>query len=220
VSHSGVRVKICGLTCVDDAQACAEAGVDWIGLNFHPASPRYVGLARAAEIIAALAASVSVVGVFVDRPAQEVAEVAERLGLAIVQLHGQEPLNDLLVLDHLQIIRAFRLERASAWTEVTEYLARAKSMGRLPDAVLIDAYVAGMPGGTGAIIANDILDCVPPLPRLILAGGLNPENVADRVARARPWMVDVASGVESSPGRKDPARVAAFIDAARGAIMG
>jgi len=218
VSYSGVRVKICGLTCVDDARACAEAGVDWIGLNFHPASPRYVELARAEEIIAALPASLSAVGVFVDRPAQEVAEVAERLGLGIVQLHGQEPLNDLLVLNHLQIIRAFRLERASAWTEVTEYLARAKTMGRLPDAVLIDAYVAGMPGGTGATIANDVLDRVPPLPRLILAGGLTPLNVADRVARVRPWMVDVASGVESSPGRKDRARVAAFIDAARGAL--
>jgi phosphoribosylanthranilate isomerase len=206
------------LTCVDDARACAEAGADWIGLNFHPASPRYVEPARAAEIIAALPASLSAVGVFVDRPAREVAEVAERLGLGIVQLHGQEPLNDLLVLDHLQIIRAFRLERASAWTEVTDYLARAKSMGRLPDAVLIDAYVAGMAGGTGATIANDVLDRVPPLPRLILAGGLTPLNVADRVARVRPWMVDVASGVESSPGRKDRARVAAFIDAARGAL--
>jgi phosphoribosylanthranilate isomerase len=203
---------------VDDARACADAGADWIGLNFHPASPRYVELARAAEIIAALPASLSVVGVFVDRPAREVAEVAERLGLGIVQLHGQEPLNDLVVLDHLQIIRAFRLERASAWADVTEYLARAKTMGRLPDAVLIDAYVAGMSGGTGAALANDILDHAPPLPRLIVAGGLTPQNVAGRVARVRPWMVDVASGVESSPGRKDRTRVAAFIEAAKGAL--
>ena len=215
--NSGVRVKICGLTCADDARACAEAGADWIGLNFHPGSPRYVEPARAAEIIAALPASLSVVGVFVDRPAQEVAEVAERLGIGIVQLHGQEPLNDLLMLDHLQIIRVFRLERAASWAEVTEYLDRAKTLGRLPDAVLIDAYVAGMLGGTGATIANDVLDRVPPLPRLILAGGLTPLNVADRVARVRPWMVDVASGVESSPGRKDLARVAAFIRAARAA---
>jgi phosphoribosylanthranilate isomerase len=177
-----------------------------------------VGLARAAEIIAALPASLSAVGVFVDRPAREVAEVAERLGLGIVQLHGREPLNDLLVLDHLQIVRAFRLERASAWTEVSDYLARARLMGRLPDAVLIDAYVVGMPGGTGATIANDVLEDIPPLPRLILAGGLKPENVAERVARVRPWMVDVASGVESSPGRKDFARVAAFIGAVRTAL--
>jgi phosphoribosylanthranilate isomerase len=215
VFNSGVRVKICGVTCVDDAMACAEAGADWIGLNFHPASPRYLELSRAAEIIAVLPASLSVVGLFVDRPAREVAEVAGRLGLEIVQLHGHEPPSDLLALNHLQIIRAFRLKPASAWSEVTEYLDRAKSMGRLPDAVLIDAYVAGMPGGTGATIENDVLECVPPLPRLILAGGLTPLNVAERVARVRPWMVDVASGVESSPGRKDHARVAAFIRAAR-----
>ena len=79
-------------------------------------------------------------------------------------------------------------------------------MGRLPDAVLIDAYVAGQSGGTGATVASDVLDCIPPLPRLILAGGLTPENVAAKVARVRPWMVDVASGVESAPGRKDPAK--------------
>ncbi len=213
--HPGVLVKICGLTCVEDARVCAGAGVDWIGLNFHPASPRFVGLGRAAEIIAALPSSISVAGVFVDRPAREVAEVAEQLGLGIVQLHGREPLNDLLVLDHLRIIRAFRLEGVAAWAEVTDYLDRAKIMGRLPDAVLIDAYVAGTPGGTGARIADDVLDQIPPLPPLVLAGGLNPENVSDRIARVRPWMVDVASGVESSPGRKDPARVAAFIAAAR-----
>jgi phosphoribosylanthranilate isomerase len=201
VFNSGVRVKICGVTCVDDAMACAEAGADWIGLNFHPASPRYLELSRAAEIIAVLPASLSVVGLFVDRPAREVAEVAGRLGLEIVQLHGHEPPSDLLALNHLQIIRAFRLRPASAWSEVTEYLDRAKSMGRLPDAVLIDAYVAGMPGGTGATIENDVLECAPPLPRLILAGVLTPLNVA--------------SGVESSPGRKDHARVAAFIRAAR-----
>jgi phosphoribosylanthranilate isomerase len=215
VLNSGVRVKICGLTCVDDAMACAEAGADWIGLNFHPASPRYLEPSRAAEIIAVLPASLSVVGVFVDRPAREVADVAGRLGLEIVQLHGHEPPSDLLVLDHLQIIRAFRLKPGSVWSEVTEYLDRAKTQGRLPDAVLIDAYVAGMSGGTGATIANDVLECAPPLPRLILAGGLTPFNVAERVARVRPWMVDVASGVESSPGRKDHARVAAFIRAAR-----
>ena len=96
--------------------ACAEAGADWIGLNFHPASPRYVEPSRAAEIIALLPASLSVVGVFVDRPASEVADVAARLGLKIVQLHGHEPPSDLLALDHLRIIRAFRLKAATAWS--------------------------------------------------------------------------------------------------------
>jgi len=160
---------------------------------------------------------VTVVGVFVDRPAIEVAEVAERLGLDIVQLHGQEPPEDLLRLQAVRVIRAFRLDHPSAWEGIHDYRARADALGRPLDGVLVDAYVAGQPGGTGASITDDILDCRPPLPRLILAGGLTPRNVGERVAKVRPWMVDVASGVESSPGRKDPDLVAAFIRAARGA---
>ncbi len=210
-----IGVKICGLTRVDDALACAEMGADWIGLNFHPGSPRYVRPEEAAAIIAALPASASAVGVFVDRPPIQVAGLAKRLGITIVQLHGHEPPEDLLALGSLQVIRSFRLDRAAAWGPVIEYLSRAGGLGRVPDAVLVDAYVAGRPGGTGAIVADDVLDSIPPLHRLILAGGLTPENVAERVARARPWMVDVASGVEHFPGRKDLARVAAFIQAAR-----
>jgi len=210
-----IGVKICGLTRVDDALACAEMGADWIGLNFHPGSPRYVRPEEAAAIIAALPASASAVGVFVDRPPIQVAVLARRLGITIVQLHGHEPPEDLLALGSLQVIRAFRLDRAAGWGRVIEYISRAGGLGRVPDAVLVDAYVAGQPGGTGAIVADDVLDSIPPLHRLILAGGLTPENVAERVARARPWMVDVASGVEHFPGRKDLARVAAFIQAAR-----
>jgi len=215
VSNSAVLVKICGLTCVEDAQACAELGADWIGLNFHRGSPRYIELRVASDIIAALPDSVAVVGVFVDRPPIEVAEVAERLGLSIVQLHGQEPPEDLLQLGPIRVIRAFRLGHPSEWEGVRDYLSRADALGRPLEGVLVDAYVAGRPGGTGESIGDDILDCRPLLPHLILAGGLTPRNVADRFARVRPWMVDVASGVESAPGRKDPASVAAFIRAAR-----
>jgi len=219
VSQPFVGVKICGLTSVEDGLACAAAGVDWIGLNFHPGSPRCITRAKAAAIIGVLPPSVAPVGVFVNRPAAEVADVAEYLGLEIVQLHGQEPVEDLLALGELQLIRAFRLGQPSDWRTVVDYLARAHSIGRVPDAVLIDAYVAGQPGGTGATVAADVLDCIPPLPRLILAGGLTPENVAAKVARVQPWMVDVASGVESIPGRKDPAKVTAFVKAARSAVV-
>ena len=214
-----VAVKICGVTRVDDALACAAMRVDWIGLNFHPGSPRFIDPVQAATIMSALPGSVTAVGVFVDRPAGEVADLAERLGLTVVQLHGHEPPEDLLVLRNLQVVRAFRLKSASDWSGVSDYLARAQAMGRLPDAILIDAYVTGQSGGTGATVASDILDCIPPLPRLILAGGLTPENVAAKVARVQPWMVDVASGVESAPGRKDPAKVAAFVRAARSAFF-
>jgi phosphoribosylanthranilate isomerase len=213
-----VAVKICGVTRVDDALACAAVGVEWIGLNFYPNSPRCIRPEEAAAIIGALPCSVTAVGVFVDRPAGEVADLADQLGLSVVQLHGHEPPEDLVLLRNLQVVRAFRLKAASDWRRVSDYLARARAIGRLPDAILIDAYVAGQSGGTGATVASDVLDCIPPLPRLILAGGLTPENVAAKVALVQPWMVDVASGVESSPGRKDPAKVAAFVKAARSSV--
>jgi len=216
VTGSPVRIKICGLTSVAEALACASAGADWIGLNFHPPSPRGIDPVLAAEIVAALPASVAAVGLFVDQPPSTVAQVADRLGLRIVQLHGHEPPDDLLALKHLQVVWAFRIGGPEGIDRLKRDLLRADELGCPPAAVLVDADVAGLPGGTGRSIAADLLDLLPPLPRLVLAGGLTPENVADRVARVRPWMVDVASGVESAPGRKDPARVAAFIRAARG----
>jgi phosphoribosylanthranilate isomerase len=212
-----LRVKICGLTRVDDAVACARLGAEWIGLNFHPGSPRYVAPEDAAAIVAALPPSAQAVGVFVDRATSEVAAIANGLGIRIVQLHGNEPPEHLAELRSFEIVRAFRVECASGWSRITEYLNRAAELGRAPDAVLIDAQVPGQMGGTGAVVADDVLDSIPPLPRLILAGGLTPENVAARAARARPWMVDVASGVESTRGLKDLTRVAAFIGAARAA---
>lgn len=209
-------VKICGLTQVADALACADAGADWLGLNFHPASPRRVGSEVAAEIVAALPPTCAAVGLFVDWPTAEVAGLADRLDLRVVQLHGDEPPEDLLQLSHLTIVRAFRLADQAAIERMDAYLRRAGELGRMPDAVLVDGHVAGLLGGTGRTIDLSLLDRLPAVHRLVLAGGLTPENVAERVARARPWMVDAASGVESSPGRKDPARVAAFIQAARG----
>jgi phosphoribosylanthranilate isomerase len=219
VFHSVVGVKVCGVTRLDDALACGRSGVDWIGFNFHPNSPRFVQPDRAADIIAALPLSISAVGVFVDRPAAEVADLSERLGLKIVQLHGTEPPEDLVVLRHLQVVRAFRLSQESDWIGVKDYLVQAAGIGRVPDAVLIDAYAAGQFGGTGATVATHVLDSIPPLlPRLILSGGLTPENVGAKVASVRPWMVDVASGVEVAPGRKDPAKVAAFVRGARSVV--
>ncbi len=210
-----VRGKSCGLTRVDEAVACVQAGADLIGLNFHSGSARFVDLARAREIIAAIARPAQAVGLFVNRPADEVARIADQLGLVHVQLHGDEPPDDLRVLDRFSIIRAFRLGSVADIGAMNEYLERARAAGRSPDAVLVDAHVPGRVGGTATLVAEDVLAKIPPLPHLILAGGLTPENVAERVARARPWMVDVASGVESSPGRKDAVMVAAFIQAVR-----
>jgi phosphoribosylanthranilate isomerase len=214
-----VLVKICGVTSVEDALACAAAGADWIGLNFHPGSPRFIDTARAIEIVAALPPTVSPVGVFVDRPPAEIVDIAARVGLKIVQLHGSEPPDDLWALRHLHLVRAFRLRQVRDWIAVTAFLAAAHAVGRLPDAVLVDAHVAGQVGGTGVTVASEVLDAMPPLGRLILAGGLTPENVAAKIARLRPWMVDTASGVEAAPGRKDPAKVASFVDAVRHATI-
>jgi phosphoribosylanthranilate isomerase len=218
--QSSVRVKICGLTRVDEAVACVQAGADLIGLNFHSGSARFVDLSRAGEIIAAIARPARAVGLFVNRPADEVARIADQLGLVYIQLHGDEPPEDLRVLDRFSIIRAFRLGSVADIGAMNNYLERARAAGRSPDAVLVDAHVPGRVGGTATLVAEDVLAEIPPLPRLILAGGLTPENVAERVARARPWMVDVASGVESSPGRKDAVKVAAFIQAARRMPLG
>jgi phosphoribosylanthranilate isomerase len=169
----------------------------------------------AAKIVATLPSSAQAVGVFVDRPPAEVARLASEIGLRIVQLHGREPPEDLLVLSDLFIIRAYRIGDSSAVARMVTDLDVCRAVGRLPDAVLLDAHVPGQAGGTGQTIDAKLLAALPPLPSLILAGGLTPENVASRIALVRPWMVDVASGVESAPGCKDPARVAAFLRAVR-----
>ncbi len=219
-----VLVKVCGLTEVANALACAGAGADWIGLNFHPASPRSITVGRGAEIASALRGLAEPIGLFLDRPPGEVAEVAAQLGLRAVQLHGDESpeylreLAGLLEGMDLKVVKAFRLGDAASVDRMVAYLGRAEDFGCPPDAVLVDAHVPGQAGGTGRSIPPEILGRLPGHPRLILAGGLDPANVADRVASVRPWMVDVASGVESSPGMKDLDRVVAFVAAARGGL--
>jgi phosphoribosylanthranilate isomerase len=215
-----VRVKVCGLTEVANALACASAGADWIGLNFHPTSPRSIPVERGAELASALRGQAEPVGLFVDRPIAEVVEIASRVGLGTIQLHGEESPEYLLQLSTSlahppQIVRAFRLSDPASVDRMVAYLDRAGDLGCSPFAVLVDAHVPSQSGGTGRSIPREVLDRLPPHPRLILAGGLDPSNVADRVALVRPWMVDVASGVESSPGIKDIDRVTAFIEEAR-----
>jgi phosphoribosylanthranilate isomerase len=216
-----VKVKVCGLTTVENALACAEAGADWIGLNFHPASPRSISVERAAEIVRALAIKnqSTPIGLFVDQTYRELSEVAADAGLLDVQLHGDEPPEILLECRRfkppLSVVKAFRLADRASVERMKNFLDRAEALGRPPYAILVDAHVPGQPGGTGQLIAMELLEQIPPHPRLILAGGLTPENVGEYVARVRPWMVDVASGVESSPGVKDIARVRAFVRAAK-----
>jgi phosphoribosylanthranilate isomerase len=215
-----VKVKVCGLTTPADAIACVEAGVDWVGLNFHPRSPRFVDPERAVAVRHALGGRAGVVGLFVDRPADEVLATAEAVGLDFVQLHGDEPPEYLPRLAGLRVIKAFRLKDAESSDAIRSYLDRAEALGHPLHAILVDAFVPGRNGGTGVAIADKLLGLIPRHPRLILAGGLTPENVAERAGLVRPWMVDVASGVESAPGRKCSGRIEAFVAASRGLSAG
>lgn len=200
------RVKICGVTSVRDALLAAEAGADAVGLNFVPASPRRVTIEVAAAIAAALPRQVCRVGVFVDAPRDEVAAVAAQVGLDALQFHGGE---DPAYCDgwSAKIVKAVRIRDADALLRAAVYRV---------DFILADAYVEGRAGGTGQRVPLEWLGGVA-RERLILAGGLSAENVADVIRQVRPAAVDVASGVESVPGVKDAEKVRRFIANARAA---
>ncbi len=206
-----VAVKICGVTNAKDALICATAGADLIGLNFSLASPRCLTPARAAEIVATtrpLFPRAGFVGVFVDQPAELVQQLARDLSLAAVQLHGDESPAYVSTLSAPFKIKAFRVRSPSPNIPATEYDC---------DAILLDTWNAQVVGGTGETFPWSIAaELLPHVPRLILAGGLTSQNVGAALAVLRPFAVDVCSGVEKSPGRKDAAKVMDFIGAVRG----
>jgi len=208
-----VRIKICGVTTPDDARFAAESGADAVGLNFYPQSSRYVTPTQAAAIVRALPPFTAPVGVFVGMPLRQATAIAFQLGLRAVQTYDdQPPADDPFPFAH---IPAFRVKDAAGLDHVRRFIEAAMQRGRGPAAILIDSHVAGQIGGTGQVAPWDILRSFDPGIPLILAGGLTPENVAEAIALVRPWGIDVASGVESSPGRKDSDRVMRFIRAAR-----
>ena len=198
------RVKICGVTRLADALHAARAGADAVGLNFFAGSPRCVSVDTAAAIAAALPEGVCRVGVFVDAGRDEIAAVAERVGLDAIQFHGAEP-RDLCGGWARKTIKAVRVDGPQALAAAADYPV---------DYLLADAHVVGQVGGTGRRVPLEWLVGVPSQ-RLILAGGLTPESVAEAVRAVRPAAVDVASGVESAPGIKDPEKVERFIANAR-----
>jgi phosphoribosylanthranilate isomerase len=201
-----VKVKICGIACVEDARAAVAAGADFLGLNFHPPSPRHLDI-DAATAIAAAVGGVPLVGVFVDAPRDTVERIAAAVGLAALQFHGDEE-PDYCRDWPWRTIKALRV-RAGA--DVTPLAARYDT-----DYLLIDSHVPGLQGGTGVPLALEALGALP-ADRLFVAGGLTPETVADAVRRFRPFAVDVASGVEERPGRKDHAKLEALIRRAKAA---
>jgi phosphoribosylanthranilate isomerase len=213
------RIKICGITNVEDAALAVDAQADAVGLNFYPASPRFCPAEQAQEIARMLPRSVCKVGVFVNATVGEIRRSRETLGLDLVQLHGDEPPEMLRELLGVPILRAFRA--SDDWGPTSEYLKACHRLACMPRMVLVDRAQSGQYGGTGKTLdwpalaaARRHLDGVP----LVLAGGLKPDNVAEEIATVRPWAVDTASGVESSPGKKSAALVRQFVEAAQHAL--
>jgi phosphoribosylanthranilate isomerase len=213
-----VRIKICGVTTPGDARLAAEAGADAVGLNFYPPSPRFLDPQAAAAVVRSLPPFTAPVGVFVGMPLRQVCAVAFQLGLRGVQTYDDRPpAEDPFPFAH---VPAFRVKDAAGLDHVRRFVEAAKQLGRPPAAVLIDSHVEGQMGGTGHPAPWHLLCGFAPGVPLILAGGLTPENVGEAITLVRPWGVDVASGVESAPGRKDPEKVVRFVRNAREAAAG
>ena len=200
------RVKICGITAIEDGLHAAHAGADAIGLVFYAKSPRYVEAATAAAIVRALPPFVTVVGLFVDALEDYVRAVLERVPLDLLQFHGNESPTYCARYGR-PYLKAVRVREDTDLLQCAADYAAAQ-------ALLLDAYVPGVPGGTGerfdwtripAALAKSI----------VLSGGLTPDNVREAIGQVHPWAVDVSSGVEAGPGRKDPAKVSLFIERAK-----
>jgi phosphoribosylanthranilate isomerase len=208
-----MKVKICGLTTLDDALAALDAGADLLGFNFYPPSPRSISIAACTALVRALrkrSSQVQLVGVFVNMPPAGVLSVLEQCELDLAQLSGDEPPEDLQRLGE----RAFKALRPADMPSLVAGLERYPAHPGAP-AYLVDAYRSGEYGGTGRSadwsLARSLAVQVP----ILLAGGLRLENVAAAVVQVRPWGVDVASGIETAPGRKDASKMKAFVQAAQ-----
>jgi phosphoribosylanthranilate isomerase len=211
------RVKICGITNLEDAQVAVQFGADLLGFVFYPPSPRYVTPEGVREIvpqirpISNLQSSTSIphfVGVFVDQGPEVVAHILDFCGLNYAQLHGAEPPETVTTLMErkLGVIKAFRVRDEASLAQIERYRATA---------YLLDTYVPGQPGGTGHHFDWTLAVRAVKYGPVILAGGLTPDNVAEAVRTIHPWGVDVSSGVEAEPGRKDHDRLRRFIAAAK-----
>jgi phosphoribosylanthranilate isomerase len=203
-----VKVKICGITSVGDAEEAVDAGADALGLMFYPGSPRHISLETAQTIERRLPPFIIRVGVFADPAPDDVFSAMHQCGLNLLQFHGHET-PEFCRQFGIMTMKAFRIRDAESLREIPDYQT---------DAFLLDSYVPGIAGGTGATfnweLAREARKFGKPV---FLAGGLTPENVADAVRTASPFGVDVSSGVEQSPGKKDPLKMRAFVAAVRSA---
>jgi phosphoribosylanthranilate isomerase len=203
------KVKICGITNAPDAQSAIEAGADALGFIFYEKSPRYVPLKQAAEIAKSWQPLIMRVGVFVNPAEEFVLNAIAECGLTMLQFHGDEP-PEFCTQFGLMSMKAFRVHGPETLPEIPKYQT---------DAYLLDAYSSTTLGGTGEKFNWDLAVEAQKFGKpIFLAGGLTAENVAGAIRKVRPFGVDVSSGVESAPGKKDHAKVKAFIAAAKSAI--
>ena len=202
-----VKVKICGITNWADARRAVAAGADFLGFIFYKGSPRYISPARARGIVRRLPKRISKVGIFVNEPEERTLEIARTVGLNYVQLAGEEPPAAVARLAReVHVIRAVRVKKPFRAAQLAPFQRAA--------ALLLDGYDRHLRGGTGKTFDWDIARRAKRQGRIFVAGGLTPENVAAAIRTAKPYAVDVCSWVESKPGKKDPARLKAFLRAA------
>ncbi len=202
------RVKICGITRAEDAQAAIQAGADALGFVFYPPSPRHVEVAQAAAIIRSLPPFVTSVALFVNADRETIAEVVRETGIDLLQFHGNE-CPEYCAEHGRPWIKAVRMKEDIDLEKTAADYAAAR-------ALLLDAYQPGVPGGTGAVFDWERIPAHL-AGRIILAGGLTPDNVADAIRQVKPWAVDVSGGVEAKKGIKDADRIQRFM---RGVELG
>ena len=204
-----LKVKICGITSLADALVAVDAGADALGFVFWEKSPRYIDPADAAHITCELPPFVKTVGVFVNEAPEVIRDTIEAAGIDCVQLHGDETpqdANEVARITGAPVIKALRMGGPAGVKELEAYKVSA---------LLLDTYKKGTPGGTGETFDWTLALEAKAAGRIILSGGLTPHNVAKAVATVRPYAVDVSSGVEAAPGRKDADKVRMFIEEAR-----
>jgi phosphoribosylanthranilate isomerase len=201
---------------VDDALRAAELGADAVGLNFHPGSPRFLQPAAAEAILRDLPLFTRAVVVCVNKALSEIAYTLQPLArIQTIQWHGDSEKREIGTVWPFDLIAAFAVHDSADLAAISHYLDQCRAVGQLPAAVLVDAHLPGQHGGTGRTAPWELLAAFRPGVPLILAGGLTPENVAEAIRIVRPYAVDVASGVEENPRRKDPDTMRRFIANAR-----
>ena len=199
------RVKVCGITNLEDAWTAIEAGTDALGFVFVPNTPRYIEPDDANAIMRQIPPLVTTIGLFVNAGGTQIRDVAKKCRLDAIQLHGNES-PELCHSLNLRIIKAFRIKESEPLNILSKFQV---------DAYLLDTYVKGKLGGTGKTFDWNLAYHAKKYGQIILAGGLNPSNVSTAINQVKPYAVDVSSGVEAEPGRKDPQKVRDFIRTVR-----